>query len=48
MELLTPKTMKLHGSTKNKITKDVNGEDVFNLEINEVVLVYCNIVNKDY
>ena len=27
-ELLTPKTMKLLGSTKSKITKDKNGENV--------------------
>ena len=40
--------MKLLGSTKNKITKDKNGENVPHLEITEVVLVYCNIVNNDY
>ena len=33
LELLTPETMKLLGSTKNKITKDENGENVLNLEI---------------
>ena len=48
LELLTPKTMKLLGSTKNKITKDKNGENVPHLEITEVVLVHCNIVNNDY
>ena len=40
--------MKLFGSTKNKITKGKNGENVPHLEITEVVLVYCNIVNNDY
>ena len=40
--------MKLLGSTKNKITKDKNGENVPHLEITEVVLVHCNIVNNDY
>ena len=40
--------MKLLGSTKNKITEDKNGENVPNLEITEVVLVYCNIVDNDY
>ena len=40
--------MKLLGSTKNKITKDKNGENVPHLEITVVVLVYCNIVNNDY
>ena len=40
--------MKLLGSTKNKIIKDKNGENVPHLEITEVVLVHCNIVNNDY
>ena len=40
--------MKLLGSTKNKITKDKNGENVLHLEITEVVLVHCDIVNNDY
>ena len=39
--------MKLLGSTENKITKGKNGENV-HLEITEVVLVHCNIVNNDY
>ena len=48
LELLTPETMKLPGSTENKITKDKNGENVPQFEITEVVLVYCDIVNNDY
>ena len=48
LELLTPETMILPGSTKNKITKDKNGESVPHLEITEVVSVHCNIVNNDY
>ena len=40
--------MKLLGTTKNKITEDKNGENVPHLEITEVVLVPCNIVNNDY
>ena len=48
LELLTPETMKLLGSTENKITKDKNGENVPHLEITEVVLVHCNIVDNDY
>ena len=40
--------MKLLGSTKNKITKDENGENVPHLEIIEVVLIHCNIANNDY
>ena len=46
-ELLTPETMKLLGSTENKITKDKNGENVPKLEITEIVLVHY-IVNNDY
>ena len=46
-ELITPETMKLLESTKNKITKDKNRENVPHLEITEVVLVHCNIAN-DY
>ena len=40
--------MKLLRNTENKITKDKNGENVPHLEITEVVLVHCNIVNNDY
>ena len=40
--------MWLLGSTKSKITKDENGENVSHLETSEVVLVYCNIVNNNY
>ena len=40
--------MKLLGSTESKITKDKNGENVPYLEITEVVLLHCNIVNNDY
>ena len=40
--------MKLLGSTKNKITKDENGENIPYLEITEEVLLQCNIVNNDY
>ena len=47
-ELLTPEMIRLFGSTKSKVTKNENGENVPHLEINEVVLVYCNIVNNNY
>ena len=40
--------MKLLGSTKSEITKDVSGESVPHLEITEVVLMQCNIVNSDH
>ena len=48
LELLTPETMKLLGSTGNNITKDKNGENVQHLEVTEVVLVHCDIVNNCY
>ena len=48
LELVIPETMKLIGSTKSKINKDENGENISHLEIVEVVLVHCNIVKNDY
>ena len=48
LELLTSETMKSLESTKNKLTKDKNGENVSHLEITEVVLIHCNTVNNDY
>ena len=48
LELVIPETMKLIDSTKSKINKDENGENVSHLEIAEVVLVHCNIVKNDY
>ena len=48
LELLTTGTMKLLGSTKSKITTHENGENVPHLEITEVVLIHCNIVNNNY
>ena len=40
--------MKLLGSTESKITKNKNGENVPHLEVVELVLVHCNLVNNDY
>ena len=48
LEFLTSEMMKLLGSTKSKITKHENDENVPHLEITEVVLVHCNIVSNDY
>ena len=45
---LTPETMKLLGSTKSKITKNKNGENVSHSEITEVLLVHCNIIDNNY
>ena len=38
--------MKLLGNTKSKITIHKNGENVPHLEITEVVLIHCNVVNN--
>ena len=40
--------MKLLGSTKSKITKDENNENVPYLKITEVALIHCNVVNNSY
>ena len=40
--------MKLLGSSESKITKDNNSENKPHLEIVDLVLVHCNLVNKDY
>ena len=48
LELLTPETMKLLGNTENKIALNKNNKNVPYLEITEVALVHCNIVNNDY
>ena len=48
LELLTPETTKLTGSTENEINKNKNGKNMPHLEITEVVSVCCNIINNDY
>ena len=40
--------MKLFGSTKNLIDKTKNGEKVPTIEVAEVVLVRCNLVDNQY
>ena len=40
--------MKLLGRTESKITKDKNGENVPYLEIVELALIHCNLVNNNY
>ena len=47
IELLWLETMKLLGSTKSKINKDKNSENVPHLDITEVILVHWNIANND-
>ena len=40
--------MELFGSTKSKIKKDENRENVPHLETTKVVLIHFNIVNNNY
>ena len=40
--------MKLLGSAESKITEDKDGENLPHLEVVELVLVHCNLVNNDY
>ena len=40
--------MKLLGSTNSKIKKDEKGENMPHLEVTEVVLVHCNVVNNSF
>ena len=46
LELLTPETMTLLEGTKRKITKDKNVQNVSYLDITEVLLIHCNVVNN--
>ena len=48
LELLSPETMKLLGSTKKDADKDKDGEDIPKIESAKVVLVNCNLVNNSY
>ena len=48
LELLIPQTMKLLGSIESNITGEKNGENVPHLEVVEVVLIRCNIVDNNY
>ena len=48
LELLTPETMKLLGSTKKDVDADKNSENVPKLESVEVILVHCNLVKNTY
>ena len=48
LELLTPETMKLLASTKSKIRKNQNDENVPYLESTEVVLINSHVGNNSY
>ena len=44
LELLVPETMKLFGTTKNKINKDKSGENIPHLEI--TIILSTMIINE--
>ena len=46
LEVLASEEIKLLGSTKSKITKDKNGENVLYLENTKVALKTCNLLIK--
>ena len=48
LELQTPETIQLFGSTKELINKTKNREKVPSLEVVEVVLVQYNLVENQY
>ena len=48
LESLSSEAMKLLGSIKQDLDQDKEGEDVQKLESAEVILVHCNLVNKNY
>ena len=48
LELQTPETIKLFGSTKKLINKTKNGEKVPSLEVVEIFLIQCNLVDNQY
>ena len=48
LELQTSQTMTLFGSTKKYIGKTKNGGKVPSLEVVEIVLVQCHLVDNKY
>ena len=48
LELLTAEKMKQLGSTKSKISKDENAENMSHIEITGIVLFHCKIAANDY
>ena len=48
LESQTPRTMELFGSTKKLIDKTETAENVQSIEVCEVVVVQCNLVDNKY
>ena len=48
LEVLSPETVNLLGSTKKYVCQDKDGENVPKLESVEVVLIHCNLINNNF
>ena len=48
MELQSPETMKLFGSTKKLIDNTINGKNIASFWVVEVVLVKFNLADNQY
>ena len=48
LALLTREKVKLLGSTYSEMRRNENGKNMPYLEITEVVLIHCNVVNNNY
>ena len=48
LELQTPETTKLFGSTKKSIEKIKNRDKISSLEVAELLLFQCNLVDYEY
>ena len=48
LELISPETIKVLGSTKKDFDQDKDRENLSKLKSVEVVLVHCNLVNNNY
>ena len=46
--LLSEETMRLLGSTEKVVAKDKNSENVPKLEIVDVILMHCSVLNNNY
>ena len=48
LELLSKETNKLLENMKTVIYRDKNGENVPKLEIEDLILMHCNLANNSY
>ena len=48
VDLLSKETMRLLGSIEKVVAKDKNGENSLRLEMVDVILMHCDVVNSNY